>query len=267
NKTCDCALRFITQSLQEALWGIPASTLSASSWLKTDVSCGILTNAWHAYIRFTRNSHGYNGCWPSEDVLAYICINLCEVFRSKRVLELGSGYGLAGLAVAICTEALEVVISDGNPQVVDYLQRSINMNSNAFGDTKVRSMELHWNQEHKHELLNYFDIIIASDCTFFKEFQGCLAQTIKSLLKNSETSEAIFLSPKRGDSLSRFLTKIKDLGLFYELFENYDSKVWNLHQKFLHGDDASWPNYDADHCYPLLVRITLQESKISHTEN
>lgn len=39
--------------------------------------------------------------------------------RSKRVIELGSGYGLAGLVIAATTEALEVVISDGNPQVVD----------------------------------------------------------------------------------------------------------------------------------------------------
>lgn len=39
--------------------------------------------------------------------------------RSKRVLELGSGYGLAGLAIAANSEAFEVVISDGNPQVID----------------------------------------------------------------------------------------------------------------------------------------------------
>jgi len=40
-------------------------------------------------------------------------------FRSKKVIELGSGYGLAGFAIAAATEASEVVISDGNPQVVD----------------------------------------------------------------------------------------------------------------------------------------------------
>lgn len=38
---------------------------------------------------------------------------------SKKVIELGSGYGLAGLVIAAATDALEVVISDGNPQVVD----------------------------------------------------------------------------------------------------------------------------------------------------
>lgn len=39
--------------------------------------------------------------------------------RSKKVIELGSGYGLAGLVIAAVTDALEIVISDGNPQVVD----------------------------------------------------------------------------------------------------------------------------------------------------
>lgn len=33
------------------------------------------------------------------------------------MLELGSGYGLAGLVIAARTNADEVVISDGNPQV------------------------------------------------------------------------------------------------------------------------------------------------------
>ena len=34
------------------------------------------------------------------------------------MLELGSGYGLAGLVIAASANANEVVISDGNPQVV-----------------------------------------------------------------------------------------------------------------------------------------------------
>ncbi|KAH0463120.1 hypothetical protein IEQ34_007702 [Dendrobium chrysotoxum] len=156
--------------------------------------------------------------------------------RSKRVLELGSGYGLAGLAIAASTDAFEVVISDGNPQVIDYVQRNININASTFGDTKVKSMILHWIEELDSEML-----------TFFKEFHECLAKTVRSLLKNSDTSEAIFLSPKRGDSLDNFLVKIKDMGLDYDLIEDYDSKVWNLHQKFRNENDTSWPNYDEDH--------------------
>lgn len=194
--------------------------------------------------------------WPSEDILAYFCLTHAEMFRSKRILELGSGYGLAGLAIAASTDAAEVVISDGNPQVVDYIQRNIQANAGVFGETKVKSMILHWKTEQSLNVLNTFDVIIASDCTFFKEFHEGLAHTVKSLLKHSETSEALFFAPRRGDSLDKFLEKIGETGLKFEVVEIYDSKVWKLHQKFLNGDDSSWPNYDKDHCYPILVRIS-----------
>ncbi|KAK8955225.1 hypothetical protein KSP40_PGU016378 [Platanthera guangdongensis] len=200
-------------------------------------------------------------CWPSEDALAYFCIENGKMFRSKRVLELGSGYGLAGLAIAANTDAFEVVISDGNPQVIDYVQRNIDINASTFKDSKVKSMILHWSQEHSSEMLNRFDFIIASDCTFFKEFHKSLAQTVKSLLKNSEASEAIFLSPRRGDSLTKFLVKINDSGLDYELVENYNARIWSLHQKLRSEGNSSWPNYDEDHCYPLLLRITFPKTR------
>lgn len=97
--------------------------------------------------------------------------------------------------------------------------------------------------------------------TFFKEFHEGLAHTVKSLLKRSETSEAIFFSPKRGTSLDKFLEKIKEFGLHFSVTENYDGEVWKLHQRFLNGDD-SWPNYEKDHCYPLLVRITFWKFEV-----
>ncbi|CAL8171297.1 unnamed protein product [Prunus armeniaca] len=101
--------------------------------------------------------------WPSEEVLAYFCLSHADMFRSKRVIELGSGYGLAGLVIAAVTEASEVVISDGNPQVVDYIQHNIDANSKAFGGTRVKSMMLHWNQNEISNISSTFDLIVASD--------------------------------------------------------------------------------------------------------
>ncbi|KAK7845463.1 calmodulin-lysine n-methyltransferase [Quercus suber] len=106
------------------------------------------------------------GHWPSEEVLAYFCLSHADMFRSKRVIELGSGYGLAGLVIAAITEAVEVVISDGNPQVVDYIQRNIDANSGAFDATRVSSMTLHWDQGEISNISNAFDVIIASDWCF-----------------------------------------------------------------------------------------------------
>ncbi|KAI3794282.1 hypothetical protein L1987_36911 [Smallanthus sonchifolius] len=194
--------------------------------------------------------------WPSEEVLAYYCLSQLDFFRSKKVIELGSGYGLAGLLIAAVTEASEVVISDGNPQVVDYIQRNINANSSVFGSTMVKSMMLHWNQEDLLDVSNSFDIIVASDCTFFKEFHKGLVQTIKCLLKKEGPSEAIFLGPKRGNSLDDFLMMVKEIGLQFTVDEIYDPEIWRRHEHFI-NNNATWPNYEKDHCYPLLVRITL----------
>ncbi|KAF4359616.1 hypothetical protein G4B88_000427 [Cannabis sativa] len=195
--------------------------------------------------------------WPSEDVLAYFCLSHADLFRSKRVIELGSGYGLAGLVIAAVTDATEVIISDGNPQVVNYIEHNIDANSKAFGATKVKSMMLHWNQDEISNISYSFDLIIASDCTFFKECHKGLAQVVKNLLKKVGPCEAIFFSPKRGDSLDKFLEEIKENGLQFSITEKYDAEIWNRHQRFMNGDDHdAWPSYEKDHSYPLLVRIT-----------
>ncbi|KAL7132071.1 hypothetical protein ABFS83_12G046700 [Erythranthe nasuta] len=194
--------------------------------------------------------------WPSEDVLAYYSMSHIGSFRNKRVIELGSGYGLAGLVIAMATEASEVVISDGNPQVVDYIQRNIDANSASFGSTKVKSMTLHWGQHQVSDISGTFDVIIASDCTFFKEFHKSLARTIRCLLKESGPSEAVLFGPKRGDSLDKFLLEVKESGLRFTVTEAYDTEIWRRHANLINGGDHSWPNYEPDHCYPLFVSIT-----------
>ncbi|ESW28156.1 hypothetical protein PHAVU_003G263600 [Phaseolus vulgaris] len=207
--------------------------------------------------RYNIDNTGLVCNWPSEDVLAHYCLSHADTFRSKKVIELGSGYGLAGFVIAAATGASEVVISDGNPQVVDYTQRNIEANSGAFGNTVVKSMTLHWNQEDTTNLADTFDIIIASDCTFFKDFHRDLARIVKHLLSKAGSSEAIFLSPKRGNSLDLFLEVAKENGLRFSVTENYDQEVWKRHEAFLSEDRDSWPSYEKGHSYPLLIRITL----------
>lgn len=93
---------------------------------------------------------------------------LCDIFafalhfsRSKRVLELGSGYGLGGLVIAAVTEASEVVISDGNPQVVNcILISSLNYEHGRA-----------WNV-FKHEHVLYFYFLVLYLCYVIKETFG-----------------------------------------------------------------------------------------------
>ncbi|KAF5735947.1 pentatricopeptide repeat-containing protein [Tripterygium wilfordii] len=56
-------------------------------------------------------------------------------------------------------------------------------------------------------------------------------------------------------SLYKFLKEIEKNGLHFTVTETCDAEVSKRHQCFMNGDD-SWPGYERDHCYPLLVRIT-----------
>lgn len=98
--------------------------------------------------------------------------------------------------------------------------------------------------------------VMSFGSTFFKEFHKDLARIIKFLLKKVGPSEALFFSPKRGDSLDKFLEEIEGNHLHFSIIENYNAEIGKRHQMLMSGDE-SWPNYDKDHCYPFLVRITL----------
>ncbi|KAG0575380.1 hypothetical protein KC19_5G000600 [Ceratodon purpureus] len=205
------------------------------------------------------DSTGLVCMWPAEEIMTYYCISRPELFRNKRVIELGSGYGLAGLAIAACTEASEVLLTDGNPQVVEYIRKNMTESSGLFGDTKVRACIVHWSRHQAAMPGLNFDIVIAADCTFFKDFHVDLAHTIKGLLSTSDGSQAILFNPRRGDSLDRFVRASQSVELDVEIQERYDSRIWDLHQAFLRNESVTeWPNYDEDHCYPLLLSITHQ---------
>ncbi|KAL5210907.1 hypothetical protein ABZP36_006530 [Zizania latifolia] len=74
-------------------------------------------------------------------VLVYHCVNHSDMFRSKKVPELGSGYGLAGFVIAAGTDADEVVISDGNPQHISQAIPSEAQSLARYVDT-VMQLEL-----------------------------------------------------------------------------------------------------------------------------
>jgi calmodulin-lysine N-methyltransferase len=166
-----------------------------------------------------------------------------------------------GLAIAACTEASEVLLSDGNPQVVYYIQTNIEANGGVLGDTKVSACMLHWS---RHQVamprLNY-DVIVAADCTFFKDFHLDLAHTIKGLLGVSDGCQAILFSPRIGNTLDQFVKACHSAKLNVGITEQYDARIWNIHKGFLTNDgNSAWPNYYEEHCYPLLLSITHTDS-------
>ncbi|KAK3242072.1 hypothetical protein CYMTET_48216 [Cymbomonas tetramitiformis] len=138
--------------------------------------------------------------WPAEEALTHFCVKNSHIFRDKRVLELGAGVGLAGIALAAMGIAKEVVLTDGNPTCVDVLQENLERNNAKYGRTMTRAEVLHWDRIATGS--TKYDVIIAADCTFFKDFHGALARSIHQLL--APRGEVYMLNPSRSGSVERF---------------------------------------------------------------
>ena len=78
---------------------------------------------------------------PSSEVLAWLAATILRpVLRGAHVLELGSGLGFTGLAVAKWCECASVRLTDGDPASVALLERVVETNrrcSDALGDAMV----------------------------------------------------------------------------------------------------------------------------------
>lgn len=84
---------------------------------------------------------------PSGESLAWFILQNRDAFAGKRVLDLGSGLGLQGLAAAAWTDANCVELTDGDPTVVKTLERSIKKSAGVFGDTKICVKQLLWQMD------------------------------------------------------------------------------------------------------------------------
>ncbi|XP_033626624.1 calmodulin-lysine N-methyltransferase-like isoform X1 [Asterias rubens] len=198
------------------------------------------------------NNTGNVCVWPSEEVLAFHCMNNADYFRNKTVCEVGGGMTcLAGLSVAVCSNAAEVLLTDGNQTSAKNIQEIIARNKSKFGESVVTARELKWNQRELFEDLGgHFDCVISADCLFFDQFRQDLVDTFDVLLKPK--GEAIIFAPCRGNTLDQFCVLAKTK-FEVDVESRYDGSIWRKHQDMLtEGKEV----YDENIHYP--VRITLK---------
>jgi len=172
---------------------------------------------------------------PAEEALALFVAKRRRRFRKKRVLELGAGMGLGGLAAALWTNAKHVELTDGDPNVVATLEANVALNSAAFSGTKVGVRSLLWNET---PAMKPFDWILAADVLSQDSSHTALLSTLRRLLKPSGTA-VLFAS--RGASLEAFMKAASLCFERAEVTKKYDNDV----SKALHGMA----------CYPHMVML------------
>jgi len=186
--------------------------------------------------------------WASEEVLAHFCLQNKHIFKNKKVCELAAGLsGLAGLCVSLYLTSAHVLITDGNVQASDNITYNISLNNE--NNTNTKSQQLLWDTVDKYDNLGMFDVIIAADCIFLTQYHYDLLHTFDKLLEPG-SGVAYILAPKRGTTLTLFVTRAHEAGYNVHIEDKYDNVVWGLHEKFKGGGD-----YDEDIHYPVLLKV------------
>ncbi|PVD25568.1 hypothetical protein C0Q70_13224 [Pomacea canaliculata] len=194
------------------------------------------------------NNTGNVCVWPSEEVMTYYCLQNHDKFADANVIEVGGGMTcLAGMAVATCSKASRVVLTDGNEQSISNLRHIIGQNKT--GGTSLSARMLRWGPTLvDQDLKEQFDIVLCADCLFFDEGRKHLVQTLHSLLKPK--GEAWIFAPSRHKTFYMFTDLAKNF-FDEEQPEVYDTTVWRLHKQL----QASSEVYDENLHFPLFVRL------------
>ncbi|CAM9445538.1 unnamed protein product [Ectocarpus fasciculatus] len=131
-------------------------------------------------------AHGGHTIWRcTASLCSYLAAS--KVAERRRVLELGSGMGVAGL-IAHKTGAAAVVMTDGDSTVIKYLRENISTNISSAGEGKedeakmefkecdegrpAHARELRWgNAEEVQDLMEvlemgHFDMVMGSDLIY-----------------------------------------------------------------------------------------------------
>merc|ERR1712179_100951 len=116
--------------------------------------------------------------WDAAIVLSKYLENIKDDLRGKSAIELGSGTG----AVGLCAGALgcgKVVLTD-RPDFIEFLHHNIELNKELF-DNNITAQPLIWGDQDQIESAKSngcFNLILVSDCVFYKESVDDLVNTL-----------------------------------------------------------------------------------------
>lgn len=141
--------------------------------------------------------------WPAEEALALWIDHHVRhsAVAPASMLELGAGYGLAGLVGGLLLP--RVVLTDGNPTVVGILAQ--NIAANGLQQT-TSARVLNWRDSdgdcNGSVLSETFDLVVCSDCFYFEEVHADLLRVMVRAL--SAGGSFVGVAPSRSGKLEAF---------------------------------------------------------------
>jgi predicted nicotinamide N-methyase len=190
---------------------------------------------------------------PSAEVLAWLISKGTWNLRNKRVLELGAGLGLPGMACAAWTNCSAVQLSDGDPELVGVLRTNIACNRHAGAFSEDCHVEESFIDFRKQKgtvdkgFEDTFDTIICADCVYDVELHIPLLLTLRRFLRPD--GKVILMAPPRGGSLNIFLQTARAFFGGVNCSVDYDEIVSR--------------KFRGHKCFPQLVLLKMIDAEIA----
>lgn len=137
--------------------------------------------------------------WPSARILAAAMLRF--PVAGRRILEVGSGLGLASLVLH--ARRADITASDCHPLARAFLAENTVLN----GMPPLPYCTGHWGRPNPH--LGRFDLLIGSDLLYDRDLPDLLAGFVEA--HTTAASEVIIVDPDRGNR-PRFNRKMAELG-------------------------------------------------------
>jgi hypothetical protein len=144
--------------------------------------------------------------------------------RRISVVELGSGCGIVGIALAQLLPRCSVVLTDLE-EAQDIASRNARIAKPAAGST-IRFAVLDWDEELSNGLRDQeYDLIIVSDCTYNADSLPALVQTLWALTEHSPNATVFVGLKRRHESEEVFFSLMTDAGFGRHRCEEADARV------------------------------------------
>ncbi|KAF3006145.1 hypothetical protein G7054_g4713 [Neopestalotiopsis clavispora] len=178
-----------------------------------------------------------SGCggqtWPAGMVLAKHMLRYHQKdLRDSRILELGAGGGLVGLAVARGCEVQQPLVITDQLEMFSLMGHNIELNQMQG---QVKPAILNWGEPLAQQVVDFKpDVILAADCVYFEPAFPLLLATLSDLLNLCPSATVYFCFKKRRRADIQFVKKAQKAFHVVEL-QDEDRPIFSRQGLFLYA--------------------------------
>ncbi|PGH10360.1 hypothetical protein GX51_00117 [Blastomyces parvus] len=177
-------------------WEETGNSIARHIW---DAALGCVMEIQNAYMRL-------GGSIPTLQRLFYE-----RKDTPLRVIELGTGCGIVGIAIAQIVPHCSVLLTDLE-EVRDIISRNLEFATLARLSS-ARFQVLDWDESVPEEIAQHgYDLIVVSDCTYNADSLPALVQMLTALVQISPSAIVLVALKKRHDSEEAFFDFMKNAG-------------------------------------------------------